>query len=114
MGRGAENMATPTHVRVVRGNIGAGQLSTLVSAISQDVMPALEDVQGFEGAELRVDDDGIACEFAMYFSDCPMGIAEIEEMYAALMEKALVPEIGAAVHDFRRLRIAYPREIAAD
>lgn len=107
-------MATPTHVRVVRGNIAPGQLAALTSAIEQHVLPTLQDVQGFERAELRVDDDGIACEFAMYFSDCPMGIAEIEEMYAALMEKALVPEIGAAVHDFRRLRIAYPREIAAD
>jgi hypothetical protein len=107
-------MATPTHVRVVRGNIGAGKLTTLVSAISQDVIPTLEDVQGFEGAELRVDDDGIACEFAMYFSDCPMGIAEIDDMYQSLLAKTLVPEIGAAVQDFRRLRIAYPREIAAD
>ena len=114
MGRGAENMATPTHVRVVRGNIAPGQVSALVSAIEEHVIPTLEGVDGFEGAECRIDDAGIACEVAMYFSDCPMGIAEIEEMYADLMAKTLVPEIGAEVQDFRRLRIAYPREIVAD
>jgi hypothetical protein len=43
-----------------------------------------------------------------------MGIAEIDDMYQSLIAKTLVPEIGAAVQDFRRLRIAYPREIVAD
>jgi len=104
-------MARPTHVRVVRGNIAKGQLSTLVSVIEQQLVPALQAVQGFEAAELRVDDDGIACEFGMYFSDCPMGTAEVEAMYRDLVAKSLVPEIGAEVQDFRRLRIAYPREI---
>lgn len=95
MGRGNRTMAT--HVRAISGNVQPGMMEDATRILQGEILPALQELEGYAGADLLVDDNRFML-LARWAGICPILSGEIAGFYMSLLAKVLPMLDGEPTH----------------